>query len=169
MARKSLFTARDLLPSKIKISPITATTSLDGLIRFSIKLKGGTDLEPRFRAAINRASLRISVELKAALDSALRSGVWSTPEGIADIYETGELLQSGSVTLGANGIEISYDAPYASLVHFGGYIHPYGNARAKVYLPPRPWVEAVLRGGGPVPVFDFGQYYLEELRAEFSR
>ena len=146
-------------------------------IRASINFKTGlqinkvsldaTGILNRLQGAIGRANARITVDLKAALDAALRAGVWSTPGGVRDIYETGELLSSGSVTLSPNGVTVSYDAPYAALVHYGGYIHPYGNMSARVYLPPRPWLDSVMRGGGPVPEFDFKRYYLEEIEAEF--
>jgi hypothetical protein len=43
----------------------------------------------------------------------------------------------------------------------------YGNTEARVYLPPRKWVEAVMIGGGPVPKFDLKKYYREEILAAF--
>ena len=135
----------------------------------NLKSISGEDIASRFEKAVTRASQRISVDLKNALDAALRSGVWPTPSGSADIYETGELLDSGIVTMDKSGLTIAYSAPYAALVHFGGYIHPYGNTTTKVYLPPRPWVESVLKGGGPVPRFNFESYYRQEIEAELRR
>jgi hypothetical protein len=129
----------------------------------------GSDFQERIQAAVSRASQRVATDLKRALDDALRSSVWSTGSGAVDIYETGELLASGSVIVDESGITIAYDAPYAALVHFGGYIHPYGNTSAKVYLPPRPWVQSVLSGGGPVAQFNFQQYYIQEIAAAFRR
>jgi hypothetical protein len=82
--------------------------------------------------------------------------------------DTGELMASGRVTLSENGITISYDAPYAALIHYGGYIHPYGNVNLRVFLPPRPWIESVMFGGGPVPQFDFVSYYTREIAKEFN-
>jgi phage gpG-like protein len=139
------------------------------MLQMRISSVSSTDFEFRLKAAISRATQRIAVDLKQALGDALRSGVWSTRTGAADIYETGELLTSGSVAVNENGLTIAYDAPYAALVHFGGYIHPYGNTSTKVYLPPRPWVQSVLNGGGPVPQFDFQQYYTQEITAAFRR
>jgi hypothetical protein len=168
MASKRIFTAKDLdfgLPSSYQAS---ARFSTRGMLKFKVTSKSSIDLAQRLQNATNRASERIVADLKDALDSALRSGVWSTLSGTADIYDTGELLESGSVTLSGDVLTVAYDAPYAALVHYGGYINPYGNTTSRVYLPPRPWVDSVLRGGGPVPQFDFQSYYLQELRSEFG-
>ena len=154
------------IPKKLTVS---ATSSLGAMLQMRINSVSGIDFEARLEAAISRASQRIAADLKQALDDALRSSSWQTRTGSADIYETGELLTSGSVTVDQNGLTIAYDAPYAALVHFGGYIHPYGNLQARVYLPPRPWVQSVLNGGGPVPQFDFEQYYTQEIAAAFRR
>jgi phage gpG-like protein len=126
------------------------------------------EINKRIALAVNRATLRITVELKEALDEALRSNVWQWSDGIRDIYETGELLESGKVVITDQTITVIYDKPYAALVHYGGYITPYGNMSAeKVYLPARPWISAVLYGGGPVPRFDFERYYREAIEQEF--
>jgi len=156
----------DLVPNKLP--RIESSAKISGPIRAG-KLKiNEAQILNSLRNAINRANARIAIDLKVALDAALQASVWSTPSGTGDIYETGELLSSGSVTVGPNGVIVSYDAPYAALVHYGGYIHPYGNMSARVYLPPRPWLDSVVRGGGPVPEFNFKQYYLEEIRAAFK-
>jgi hypothetical protein len=169
MASKPAITAADLELKIPKSIGFSASTSLGALLQMRIGSVSSTDFEVRLQAAISRASQRIAADLKQALDDALRSNVWSTRSGAADIYETGELLASGNVVINESGLTIAYDAPYAALVHFGGYIHPYGNTSAKVYLPPRPWVQSVLSGGGPVPQFDFQQYYTQEIAAAFRR
>lgn len=164
MAR--IITSGNIKP-KLARKSISATTSTEGIIKFGTKSFPEAQIREAFSRAINRASTRIVTDLKIALDNAIRSGVWPTLSGAADIYDTGELLESGRVTLTENGISIVYDAPYAALVHYGGYIIPYGNrSAAKVYLPARPWVDAVLNGGA-VPAFDFAKYYQEEITAEF--
>lgn len=99
-------------------------------------------------------------DLNLALESALKAPVWSWNGGARDIYDTGELASSGGAIWTSSGIQISYDAPYASIVHDGGYIHPYGNLNARpVFLPARPWIRATLEGGGPVPQFDVASYF----------
>lgn len=154
----------DVIPRIAKTTTIKASANLDNLIKIKLKKIPEREAVARFERAINRASTRIAQDLQGALSAAMASGVWSGE----DLIDTGELMNSGNVSVTADGITISYDAPYAALVHYGGYIHPYGNINARVYLPPRPWVESVLFGGGPVQRFDFESYYIEEIRAEFS-
>lgn len=147
---------------------ISASCNTNEIIRFKVKDFPQTQILQGFERAINRASARVAADLKIALENAIRSPIWQTANGTADIYETGELMASGSVTVSKNGVTIAYDAPYAALVHYGGYINPYGRANTKVYLPPRPWVDAVLNGTSGIQPFDFAKYYQEEIEAEFS-
>lgn len=108
------------------------------------------------RDVIKDAMKGVRLDLKAALDKALKSAVWGWIDGARDIYDTGELLNSGQVIVSGTQIAVSYSAPYASIVHDGGYIFPYGNKKARpIYLPGRPWIASTLYGGGPVPQFDF--------------
>ena len=106
-------------------------------------------------AVIRQKMAQLAGSLKLALDTALRSPVWSWTGGARDIIDTGELMSSGSVTVSGTSLSISYDAPYANLVHNGGYIYPYGNKSARpIYLPGRPWISATINGGGPVPKWE---------------
>ena len=77
--------------------------------------------------------------------------------GIA--YEPTSVLIAGIPHQGVKSgseIIVSYSEPYAALIHYGGYILPYGNPNAdKVYIPPRPWVESTLKG-------ETGTYSVEE-------
>lgn len=156
---------RGKLPRNIRIS---ASCNTGDILRIkTVRIPEGEILSGLQRA-INRASNKIAIDLKAALDDAMRSPVWPTSAGVADIFETGELMASGSVTVSKNGVTIAYDAPYAALVHYGGYINPYGRANTRVYLPPRPWVDAVLNGIGGIQEFDFATYYQREIEAEFG-
>ena len=108
---------------------------------------------------------QLAKEVEAALTRALKSSVWSWKSGSRDIYDTGKLASSVSVTVTNDGISVSYSAPYANIVHNGGYIQPYGNASARpVYLPARPWVTSVLYGGGPVPPFDFDDFIARNMK-----
>lgn len=155
---------RGKLPRNMTIS---ASCKTDNILRIKVRKVPEAEILAAFERAINRASARIAVDLKIALDDAIRSPVWTTLQGTADIYDTGELMQSGSVTVRRDGVTIAYDAPYAAIVHYGGYVSPFGTAASKIYLPPRPWVESVLNGGGPVEAFDFAKYYQQEIEAEF--
>ena len=154
----------DLIPRSIKLKPIRIDMGSGSL--FEAKVNGRLpDVKRAITEAINRASLQIAIDLKAALDAAMKSGIWNGE----DIYDTGELMNSGRVEVNNGNLRIVYDAPYATLVAYGGYIHPYGNINARVYLPPRPWIEAVVKGGYGIEKFDFKSYYeraiTEALRA----
>lgn len=166
MARsKPVIGIRDLIPKEaVKIKPITATGSLDGVVTFKFTSLPVSQILNKFETAINRASGRVAVDLKAALDEAMMSPYW----GGQDIFDTGELLASGTVSVTDSGVTIAYSAPYAAFVHYGGYINPYGNATSRVYLPPRPWVESVLFGGAGIQPFDFVSYYTQEIAKEFN-
>lgn len=113
---------------------------------------------------IESVSGELVASISEALQSALKSSVWSWRGGSRDIYDTGELASSGSVTFTSGRLEVTYKAPYAQIVHDGGYIFPYGNTAARpVYLPGRPWIRSVLYGGGPVDRFDFAGFFKKAL------
>ena len=87
----------------------------------------------------------------------------------ATVYSSGRLLRSGEVRVvnGSSGIEISYDVPYAGLIHYGGYITPYGSSsQQKVYIPPRPWIAAVLNGENGLPSIKYQEIIYDALRQE---
>jgi phage gpG-like protein len=106
-----------------------------------------------FDEATSYAVQVVSQAIREALDTAVSSSVWAWNTGGArDIVDTGELKASLSVAINGDTVDISYNTPYASFVHNGGYIQPYGNQRIDaVYLPGRPWIDATLYGNGPVP------------------
>jgi len=113
------------------------------------------DIKQEYLEMIDELMPKLAVEVAKALDDALKAS-WSWSTGSRDIYDTGALARSGKVVANNNGIEVTYDAPYANIVHNGGYIQPYGNPNARpVYMPARPWVSSVLYGEGPYPQFDF--------------
>lgn len=117
-----------------------------------------TEMEEIGEEEVKKAMNIAAVKLKAALDAAIKASVWKWPSGGArDIYDTGRLASSGGVTVEGLSLVVTYGAPYARLVHDGGYILPYGNPNARpVYMPGRPWISSTIYGGGPVPKFDFG-------------
>lgn len=106
-----------------------------------------------FDEATSYAVQVASQAIEEALDTAVSSSAWAWNTGGArDIVDTGELKASLSVAINGDTIDISYGVPYASFVHNGGYIQPYGNQKIDaVYLPGRPWIDATLYGNGPVP------------------
>lgn len=113
------------------------------------------DIQQQYLEALDPLMPKLAAEIAKALDEALKAS-WSWTSGSRDIYDTGALSRSGKVVANGNGIEVTYSAPYANIVHNGGYIQPYGNPNARpVYMPARPWVSSVLYGEGPYPQFDF--------------
>ncbi len=145
---------------------ITNVESLDGLTfesseqvvgpNFSIEILGSPDTDP----------------IMGLLEKAHERGVASVAKGLEDhlkaqiiavgAVDTGALMNSGSVAFHSNFINIDYStSPYAALVHYGGYIAPYGNVNIKkVYIPGRPWLEASLGiSPGPLGAFDWKEAY----------
>lgn len=96
-----------------------------------------------------------------ALDVAMNSSIWAWKEGgNRDIVDTGALRDSLQISKEGNTLTIEYDMPYAALIHYGGYIIPYGDPKNKpVYIPARPWLDSVVFGGGPIDQFDFDAMY----------
>ena len=94
--------------------------------------------------------------VEAALNEAMESPVWEwngvttkrengdvvgTPR---DIVDTGKLKESLQIRANNLGLIVSYNTPYAAIVHYGGITWNGG------FISDRPWAEAVLLGGGPV-------------------
>lgn len=137
---------------------------------FGLKLSGidAADILTGIEEGVQNANQIIASRLGEALDEAMSSAVWSWDDGTRDIVDTGKLMSSRNVTVDGNRISISYDVPYAGLVHYGGYIVPYGNKSVeKVYIPARPWVDSVVMGGGPVPQFNFEEIYAQAIERAF--
>ena len=84
------------------------------------------------------------------------------------IYDTGGLYSSQKLATShqvtQSKLTVTYSAPYASLVHYGGYIQPYGNKNANsVLVPARPWVEAVLNGTHGQEKLDLGKFIRDKI------
>lgn len=110
----------------------------------------------RLESATADAKRELVIELNAKLTAAIKSNVWGWRDGTRDIVDTGALAASQSVSIQGEAIVIDYGVDYAVFVHEGGYIRPYGNESAEaVFVPGRPWADAVIYGNGPVPSVDF--------------
>jgi phage gpG-like protein len=144
--------------------------SLD--IKGEIKVKGRVETKSRIDTGKISTLLKLSLndfarELDSILKDAIGASIWRTREGDSDIIDSGDLLNSQTVTVQGTQISIDYDVPYAALVHYGGYILPYGNVNAtRVYLPPRPWVAEVLAGN--YQSIDLREVYKELVRRLLS-
>ena len=125
------------------------------------------DSSPKMRRAMNaaivegtiKAAAYVQKDLKGALNAAMDYSGWAWINDTRDIVDTGKL--KNSLVLAEKNlktkttIEIKYRSPYANIVHYGGYIQPYGNKNANsVLYPARPWVEATLRGGNGIQKFN---------------
>ena len=137
-----------------------------GPIDFSAEINEDqlVDLYKKLPKLINKAH-KLAVAglvdgLREALNSAMESPVWDWGSDTRDIIDTGALKNSLRIFADSEGdIHILYGESYAGIVHYGGYFNPYGNPNAKQYYPGRPWIDSVLKGGGPVPQFDFQAEY----------
>ena len=114
-----------------------------------------------------------------ALYDSLQSNAWSWPRNTnrvngtvagttRDIYDTGGLYASQKLKTShqvtQSKLTVTYLAPYASLVHYGGYVQPYGNKNANtVLIPARPWVEAVLNGTHGQKKIDLSKILLDTI------
>lgn len=121
----------------------------------------GLESEIRITSEVkSRINSKVSIS-KGSRISRISNDLRGSPEGLTDIIraalreaissyqliDTGRLINSGEVIFNGSQIEIRYDVPYANLIHYGGYIVPYGNRSARpVYIAPRPWVSDVLDG-----------------------
>lgn len=101
-------------------------------------------------------------------DTQRQNGAYVT-KGMRDIVDTGNLDKSKKLNTSfgktQSRLTVRYTAPYAGLVHWGGYITPYGNPKARaVYLPPRPWIKGIFmyQGATGGESDEFG--YLEEIK-----
>lgn len=165
MTNKLGLTAKDLGLDKFNGKKLTISGEID-TPSFTAKAK---DVDAR--AAIDQIrkvqqeTIQLSAsKLEALLDSAMASGIWGE---LGDIVDSGDLRDSLSVIIEGDSVQISYDSPYANLIHYGGYIAPYGNTNIeKVYIPGRPWVESVFLGNGPVESINVPAIFDEAIRSQ---
>jgi hypothetical protein len=114
------------------------------------------NLQARAKAAARRASEIVMGELFAAFQQSFTAKSWAWPRqtqrtvGVVgsprNLIDTGNLRQTGSFRMtGPYQATFKWSADYATAVHEGAWIYPWGNRDAeRVYLPPRPWTRAVL-------------------------
>lgn len=128
--------------------------------RFDIKVTKVTSQADfaRIMDKVNDLAIQyIRDDIKTALDAAMAANIWGDGE---DIIDTGELMDSLQITISGNKVTMDYGADYAALVHYGGYVAPYGNKSIdKVYIPGRPWVDAVMQGYSGIEPVDLVAAY----------
>lgn len=176
-AKSGSFVAK-ALKKKVK----TIESKIKRLSKKNIDLELGSfsidfgDLDKLFNAAeqfpdaatraLKKSLMIIANDLAATLEENMDLPVWNFNGDTRDIVDTGNLRDSGTVTIDGTDIVISYDEEYAAIVHYGGYVKSGFNPDIQIYYPGRPWIEATLTGDGPVPGFDF-QKALEENFTKF--
>lgn len=123
----------------------------------SINVRVTSNLSSKARDAARRATEIVMGELYAAFQQSFTAKAWDWPRETQrtagapvgsprNIIDTGNLRQSGSYQMtGPYQATFKWSAQYATAVHEGAYIFPWGNRDAeRIYLPPRPWTRAVL-------------------------
>lgn len=144
-------------------------------VRTSVKLN--LDISARARQATEQAARVVFPELNSAFQDAIGSKVWAWPRQTMrsngqqvgtprNIVDTKDLKQFNSFTVSGTLATFKWSVGYATAVHYGASIYPWGDRdKPKVDLPPRPWTSAVLgtvKIGGIEP-FD----YQSQFRAAF--
>lgn len=143
-------------------------------------------LRAEFIKSWEKAADQVDTMLSDWLDKAMERQTWNWPRGtyrrggsgyvspgLRDIVDTGELqrskkIKSESLATRRNTL-ISYSAQYASYVHNGAYIIPYGNTNAqRVYTPARPWIYYAVIGMGALADNENGPY-IKELQARLTQ
>lgn len=137
-----------------------------------VSLSGG-DLSGRAERAAQQATEAVMREVFAAMQQSFTAKAWDWPQNLPTrklkgatlaeklrSYEAGEgvragnprnlidfgnLRQTGSWSMtGPYSAQFTWSANYATAVHEGARIRPWGNRRRVVTLPARPWTAAVL-------------------------
>lgn len=115
-----------------------------------------TNLQALAEAAAQRATEIVMGELFAAFQQSFTAQAWDWPRETKrtagtvgsprNIIDTGSLRQSGTWQMtGPYQATFKWSANYATAVHEGALIYPWGNRNAaRVQLPARPWTRAVL-------------------------
>lgn len=88
-----------------------------------------------------------------------------------NIIDTGLLRASGYMTVNGTMATFRFPLNYATPVHDGAFIFPWGNKKAaKVYLPPRPFVAAPLglTQYPGIPVFPLREQFRLNFRRAFK-
>lgn len=156
-----------------------------------IRIRASVQLTPDSRVRSGRAAeaaaRMVFPDLNAAFLDAMGSKVWAWPrttyrggtyrrdgtrtKGQAvgsprNIVDLGTLRASNSFSISGSLATFRWSAGYATAVHYGANIHPFGDrSKPLVNLPARPWTSAVL---GTIRVAGIEPYdYRAQFRAAF--
>jgi len=150
----------------------------------SVRVQVSTgNLRARADEAARRASQIVMGELFAAFQQSFTAKAWAWPRqsersngsmvgSPRNLIDTANLRQSGSwQMIGPYTARFTWSANYATAVHEGAMIFPWGNRdAARVQLPPRPWTRAVLgqENVGGIRVYPFGDRLQNVWLAKFK-
>lgn len=145
-------------------SATKAINGVQGSVTVSVDQKTFNTYTKNTKVELSKAYIKISGQLerlsKEATQYNLRSSIWQWPRTTVrkngsvvssprDIVDSGYLASkdSWSSKFTQKGVTISYKntAPYAGLMHYGGYIRTSNGGRS-AYIPPRPWAAVVWSG-----------------------
>ena len=118
-------------------------------------------------------------KIEPALYEAMNQSVWNWPNTTTrkngsdtkaprDIIDTQNLKNSLSVNTETgykfSTITITYTAPYANIVHYGGITRPYGKKTGDTFVyPARPWISSMLTGSNGIKEFKVLDYVDESV------
>lgn len=136
-----------------------------------------------FQSSVFNVEKQVSYWLNEAMEES--TWIWTRPTqrvngsfiqpGPRNIVDTGTLRNSKKLKTSFGStqakMQVTYTAPYAGLVHWGGYITNYGDpSRGQTYIPGRPWVQKVFSTKSDA---DSGQSdrfgFLEEIKEQMLK
>lgn len=158
--------------------------------KFTVRMKG--DIPGAARKAADLAARAVFTELFAEMQDAMGKPVWYWPRDTVrlgkrkrkgrrkgemtggyiagnprNIKDTGLLQQSGVAFFPtARSAKFVWSIPYASHVHNGAWVFPWGDRDRRVYTPARPWTLAVT---GQVKVPGITPYDFQEKASLYWR
>lgn len=143
-----------------------------------------------FVSAFQKSAFSVEKQVSYWLDEALQEATWQwprptmrksgewVPAGSRNVVDTGKLYKSKKLqtTFGSTQakLSVSYSAPYAALVHWGGYVMNYGDpTKGQTYMKPRPWIQAVFStksdaDSGQTDRFGFLEAIKEEMLSQLK-
>ena len=155
-------------------------------LKSRIKVQVKLDIAGKSQRAAEAATRIVIPELNSAFQDAIGSPVWQWPrktvrgstyrrdgtrtkgkvvESPRNIVDLGTLRASGYFVISGTLATFRWPVGYATAVHYGANIHPWGDKTRTVNLPARPWTDAVL---GKIRVAGIEPYnYREVYKAAF--
>ena len=130
-----------------------------------ISVRVTLDIAQKGQRAAEAAARIVFPELNSAFQDAIGSPVWQWPRETIrgstyrrdgtrtagkvvgsprNIVDLGTLKQSNYFSISGTMGTFRWAVGYATAVHYGANIHPWGDKTRTVNLPARPWVDAVL-------------------------